>query len=52
MDNLPLRVYSRISSARALHPNVVRWIIEHYHLTFSSTEEEVYKFKEGQDDVL
>lgn len=33
-------------------PNVVRWIIEHYHLTFSSTEEEVYKFKEGQDDVL
>ncbi|MBO4649268.1 MAG: cation:proton antiporter [Lentisphaeria bacterium] len=33
-------------------PNLVRWIIEHYHLTFASTTEEVYEFKEDQDELM
>ena len=33
-------------------PNIVRWIIEHYHLTFAGTTEEVYEFKEDQDELV
>jgi len=33
-------------------PNIVRWIIEHYHLTFAGTTEEVYEFKEDQDELM
>ena len=33
-------------------PNLVRWIIEHYHLSFASTTEEVYEFKEDQDELM
>ena len=33
-------------------PNLVRWIIEHYHLTFAGTIEEVYEFKEDQDELM
>ena len=33
-------------------PNIVRWIIEHYHLTFDGTTEEVYEFKEDQDELM
>ncbi len=33
-------------------PNLVRWIIEHKHLTFPSSTEEVYEFKEDQDELV
>ena len=33
-------------------PNIVRWIIEHYHLTFPGTAEDVYKFSENQDELV
>ena len=33
-------------------PNIVRWIIEHYHLTFDGITEEVYEFKEDQDELM
>ena len=33
-------------------PNIVRWIIEHYRLTFAGTTEEVYEFKEDQDELV
>jgi len=33
-------------------PNLVRWIIEHYHLTFAGMIEEVYEFKEDQDELM
>ena len=33
-------------------PNIVRWLIEHYHLSFASTNEEVYEFKEDQDELV
>ncbi|MBO4630781.1 MAG: cation:proton antiporter [Lentisphaeria bacterium] len=33
-------------------PNIVRWLIEHYHLAFAGTTEEVYKFKEDQDELM
>ncbi len=33
-------------------PNIVRWIIEHYHLTFAGTTEKVYEFKEDQDELM
>ena len=33
-------------------PNIVRWIIEHYRLTFPGTTEEVYEFKEDQDELV
>ena len=33
-------------------PNIVRWLIEHYHLVFAGTTEEVYEFKEDKDELV
>lgn len=33
-------------------PNIVRWLIERNHLTFPSSTEEVYDFKEDQDELV
>ena len=33
-------------------PNIVRWLIERNHLTFPSSTEEVYEFKEDQDELV
>ncbi len=33
-------------------PNLVRWIIEHYHLRFTHVSKEPFVLKEGQDEVL
>ena len=42
----------RYADDTTLTPNIVRWIIEHYHLTFAGTTEKVYEFKEDQDELV